>query len=83
MSLRPVIERLNEANKRTEMVHVPVETWLYSDLKFTILLWWFLLFYVLVFKFFVLLVPYVCYHTFGKVWVTEWPPIGKIAAHSA
>ena len=31
-------------------------------------------------KFFVLLAPYVCFH---KVKVTEWPPIGKIAAHSA
>ena len=30
-----------------------------------------------------LLAPYVCFHIFGKVWVTEWPPIGKIAAHSA
>ena len=26
----------------------------------------------------VLLAPYVCYHI-----LTEWPPIGKIAAHSA
>ena len=42
------------------------------------LLWWFLLFCVLVFKIFVLLAPYVCYHK-----VTDWPPIGKIAAHSA
>ena len=30
--------------------------------------------------FFVLLAPYVCFHIFK---VTEWPPIGKIAAHSA
>ena len=30
-----------------------------------------------------LLVPYVCFHIFNKVKVTEWPPIGKIAAHSA
>ena len=30
-----------------------------------------------------LLAPYVCYHIFSKVKVTEWPPIGKIAAHSA
>ena len=31
-----------------------------------------------------LLVPFcVCFHIFGWVWVTEWPPIGKIAAHSA
>ena len=41
------------------------------------------LFYVLVFKSFVLLVPYVYFHIFGLVKVTEWPPIGKIAAHSA
>ena len=32
---------------------------------------------------FVLLAPYVCFHIFSKVKVTEWPPIGKIAAHSA
>ena len=30
-----------------------------------------------------LLVPYVCLHIFSQVKVTEWPPIGKIAAHSA
>ena len=41
------------------------------------------LFYVLVFNFFVLLAPYVCFHIFSLVKVTEWPPIGKIAAHSA
>ena len=35
------------------------------------------------FKFFVLLVPYVCYHNFSYVKVTEWSPIGKIAAHLA
>ena len=34
-------------------------------------------------KFFVLLAPYVCFHVFSQVKVTEWPPIGKIAAHSA
>ena len=33
--------------------------------------------------FFLLLAPYVRFHIFGKVRVTEWPPIGKIAAHSA
>ena len=32
---------------------------------------------------FVLLAPYVCFHVFSWVGVTEWPPIGKIAAHSA
>ena len=42
-----------------------------------------ILFYVLVFKVFVLLAPYVCFHIFSWVKVTEWPPIGKIAAHSA
>ena len=31
----------------------------------------------------VLLAPYVCFHSFSKVNVTEWEPIGKIAAHSA
>ena len=46
-------------------------------------MWWFLLFYVLVFKFIVLLAPCVCFHILVKVHVTEWPPIGKIAAHSA
>ena len=30
-----------------------------------------------------LLAPYACLHIFSKVKVTEWPPIGKIAAHSA
>ena len=34
-------------------------------------------------NFFVLLAPYVCFHIFSYVKVTEWPPIGKIAAHSA
>ena len=33
-------------------------------------------------NFFVLLAPYVCFHSFISV-ATEWPPIGKIAAHSA
>ena len=44
---------------------------------------WFFLFYVLVFNIFVLLAPYVCFHIFSKVKVTDWPPIVKIAAHSA
>ena len=35
------------------------------------------------FKIFVLLAPIVCFHIFSEVKVTEWPPIGKIAAHSA
>ena len=40
--------------------------------------------FVLVFKkLFVLLTPYVCFHIFNYVKVTEKPPIGKIAAHSA
>ena len=30
-----------------------------------------------------LLAPYVCFHIFSSVQVTEWPPSGKIAAHSA
>ena len=33
--------------------------------------------------FFVLLAPYVCFHIFSYIWVAEWPPIGKMAAHSA
>ena len=33
--------------------------------------------------FFVLLAPCVCFRIFGWVGVAEWPPIGKIAAHSA
>ena len=40
-------------------------------------------FCVLVFNIFVLLAPYVFFHSFSKVSVTEWPPIGKKAAHSA
>ena len=35
------------------------------------------------FEIFVLLAPYVCFHIFSSVKVTEWPRIGKIAAHSA
>ena len=27
--------------------------------------------------------PYVCFHFFWLVWVTEWPPTEKITAHSA
>ena len=27
--------------------------------------------------------PYVRFHSFSWVWVTEWTPIGKIAAQSA
>ena len=34
-------------------------------------------------KIFVLLAPYVCFYIFNQVKVTEWPPIGKIAAHLA
>ena len=34
-------------------------------------------------KCFVLMAPYVCFHIFSYVQVTECPPIGKIAAHSA
>ena len=30
-----------------------------------------------------LLAPYVCLRVFGWVKVAEWPPIEKIAAHSA
>ena len=33
------------------------------------------------FKIFVLLAPYVCLIVF--IFLIEWPPIGKIAAHSA
>ena len=33
--------------------------------------------------FFLLLVPYVCFHVFSYIKVTEWSPIGEIAAHSA
>ena len=32
---------------------------------------------------FVLLGPCVCFRIFSNVWVTEWPPIGKMAANSA
>ena len=35
------------------------------------------------FKSFVQLAPYVCFHIFSQVEVTEWPLIGKIAAHLA
>ena len=44
-------------------------------------MWWFLLFYVLVFNIFVLFAPYVCFIFLVKV--TDWPPIGEKAAHSA
>ena len=36
-----------------------------SNILHITIYWWFLLFYVLVFKFFVLLSPYVCYHIFS------------------
>ena len=36
-----------------------------TDRSKAILLWWFFLFYVLVFKIFVLLAPYECSHTFS------------------
>ena len=52
-----------------------------TDLFKAILLWWFFLFYVLVFKIFVLLAPFVCFHILVKE--TECPLIGKITAHSA
>ena len=32
---------------------------------------------------FVLFAPYVRFHIFSIVLVTEWPPIGEIAAYSA
>ena len=53
-----------------------------KDRSKSILLWWFFLFYVLVFKIFLCCwrLMYVCIFL---VKVTEWPPIGKIAAHSA
>ena len=44
--------------------------------------WCFFLFYVLVFKIFLCCWRLVCVCIF-LVKVTEWPPIGKIAAHSA
>ena len=34
-------------------------------------------------KLFVLFAPDVCFHIYSLVKVTEWPTIGKIAAHSA
>ena len=54
-----------------------------TDRSNAILLWWFLLFYVSALIFFVLVAPYMCFHSFSCVWVAEWPPIGKMAAHSA
>ena len=45
-----------------------------------ILLWWFLC-YVLV-LIFVMLIPYVWFHIFGYVWITDFLPIGNIAARS-
>ena len=38
----------------------------YHPCSKAIFLWWFLLFYVLLFKIFVLLAPYVCYHILVK-----------------
>ena len=54
-----------------------------TDRSKAILLWWFFLFYVLVFKIFVLLAPYVCFHICSEFGVTEWPPAGRMAAHLA
>ena len=58
-----------------------------TDRSKGILLWWFLLFNALVFKHFCVVVALcVCNQIFRSVWLTEWPPIGKIgkiAAHSA
>ena len=44
---------------------------------------WFLLLYVIVLIFCAVSILYVCFHIFGYVWVTEWLPIGKIAAQLA
>ena len=44
-------------------------------------MWWFLLFYVLLLKCLCCLYP--MYVVTFLVEVIEWPPIGKIAAHSA
>ena len=48
----------------------------FSDRSKAILLLWFYLFYVLG-STFVLFEPYVRFHSFSKVWVTERLPIGK------
>ena len=53
-----------------------------TDRSKSILLWWFFLFYVLVFK------KCLCCWRLMYVFIilvklTEWPPVGKIAAHSA
>ena len=34
-------------------------------------------------NYFVLLAPCVCFHIFSWVGVAGWPPVGKVAAHSA
>ena len=53
-----------------------------TDRSKAILLWLFFLFYVLVFIFFLCCWRLMCVFIV-LVKVTEWPPIGKIAAHSA
>ena len=45
-------------------------------------MWWFFLFYVLVFKKILCCWRLICVFIV-LVKVAEWPPIGKIAAHSA
>ena len=54
-----------------------------NDRSKAIRLLWLFLFYVLIFKVFVLLAPYVCFHILNQVLVSEWPPIRKKAAYSA
>ena len=56
---------------------------LYFTCTQSILLWWFFLFYVLVYKNFFLCCWRLMYVFIFLVKLTEWPPIGKIAAHSA
>ena len=48
------------------ILHVRVSKLCVTDRSKAILLLWFLLFYVLVFNFFVLFAPYVCYHILVK-----------------
>ena len=52
-----------------------------TDRSKAIRLWWFFLFYVLVFEIFCAVGA--LYVFIFLIKVTEWPPIGKIAAHSA
>ena len=59
------LQKLRERCCTCKTVLSPPAILYITDRSSAILLWLFLLFYVLVFKIFVLLAPYVCYHIFS------------------